>query len=91
MKGQDPRDIKFPFYHLIYMNNILDLDGYRLYQSSIDVEDETWTGLSVNHDKLGTIVTYLGYGLLILGLLMVFVSKKTRMRDLSVKLKKLKT
>ena len=82
---------KLPFEYRIFMNNILSHKGYRFYQSSIDMENDSWTGLSVNNDKLGTIVTYLGYGLLMLGIVLVFFFKQTRMRKLSVKLKKLKS
>ncbi len=42
------------------MNNILSSGGYRFYQSSYD-PDELGTVLSVNHDRWGTSVTYLGY------------------------------
>ena len=78
----------FPF--RIYMNNILSHRGFRFYQSNIDMENESWTGLSVNHDRWGTIVTYLGYGMLILGIILVFFFKQTRFRQLTQKMKKLK-
>ena len=42
------------------MNNILNYGGFRFFQSSYD-KDEKGTVLSVNHDKWGTIVTYIGY------------------------------
>lgn len=53
--------------HRIFMNNILEHRGYRFYQSSYDT-DEKGTVLSVNHDKAGTIITYLGYFLLAFGM-----------------------
>ncbi len=49
----------------IFMNNILKYRGYRFYQSSYDT-DEKGTVLSVNHDQLGTTVTYVGYALMII-------------------------
>ena len=51
----------------IYMNNILKYKGYRFYQSSY-TSDELGTILSVNRDWAGTLVTYLGYLLMGLGM-----------------------
>jgi len=73
----------------IFMNNILDYDGYRFFQSSYD-RDELGTYLSVNHDYWGTLITYLGYALLTIGLIMVFFSKKTRFYKLSERIKSLR-
>ena len=53
-------------YH-IYMNHILDYKNYRLFQSSYD-PDEKGTVLSVNHDP-GTLITYIGYLLLAIGMI----------------------
>jgi len=63
----------------IYMNHILNYKGYRFYQSSYDT-DELGTVLSVNHDGLGTIVSYIGYALMALGMVLSLVSRKTRFR-----------
>lgn len=57
----------FPF--RIYMNHVLDYRGYRFFQASYD-NDEMGTVLSVNHDFLGTMVTYLGYALMTLGMIL---------------------
>ena len=73
----------------IYMNNVLDYRGYRFFQSSYD-QDEKGTILSVNHDRWGTYISYLGYFLLSLGMILVFFSNKTRFSFLSRKLNKLK-
>lgn len=73
-------DTKFPF--RVYMNNILSYKGYRLYQSSYD-RDELGTVLSVNKDKPGTVVTYIGYLLLAIGLIAIVFSKNTRFTQLS--------
>jgi cytochrome c-type biogenesis protein CcsB len=70
----------------IFMNNILTYEGYRFYQSSYD-QDEKGTILSVNHDRMGTIVTYIGYFLLFATLLISFFTKKTRFRRVSQQLK----
>ncbi len=72
----------------IFMNNILNYRGYRFYQSSYDA-DEKGTVLSVNNDLWGTGITYLGYGLLALFLVLSLLSPKSRFRLLSKKLTKL--
>jgi len=69
----------------IYMNNILDHGGYRFFQSSFD-QDELGTYLSVNHDFWGTWVSYIGYILLTIGMLMTFFSKNSRFTTLINKL-----
>ncbi len=74
--------------HRIFMNNVLQYGGFRLFQSSYD-KDEKGTILSVNHDWWGTLITYIGYFLLTLGFVLVFFSKKTRYNSLTQKLKKL--
>ncbi len=60
----------------IYMNNVLKHRGYRFYQSSYD-NDEQGTILSVNRDRVGTGVTYLGYFLLFLGILLSIFNPKS--------------
>ena len=74
--------------HHIYMNNVLSYDGIRFYQSSYD-PDEQGTILSVNKDYLGTIVTYLGYFLLMLGMFLNVFHKESRFRKLNHKVKML--
>ncbi len=58
------RNLRMPY--RIYMNHVLDYDGYRFFQSSYDM-DEKGTILSVNRDP-GTWPTYFGYFLLTLGM-----------------------
>lgn len=70
----------------IYMNHILDHDGYRFFQSSFD-KDEQGTYLSVNHDRLGSWISYFGYFLLTLGMFLSFFSKKSRFSKVAEKLK----
>lgn len=65
------------FEHRIFMNNVLDYDGYRFFQSSFD-PDEKGTILSVNHDWWGTNVTYLGYFLMMLGMFIAVFAKGSR-------------
>lgn len=75
--------------HRIYMNHILDYEGYRFFQSSFD-KDEQGTYLSVNHDFWGTWISYLGYFLLTVGMFMSFFSKKTRFYQVMQKIKKIR-
>ncbi|WP_104733983.1 cytochrome c biogenesis protein CcsA [Hanstruepera ponticola] len=77
------------FNYRIFMNNILDHRGYRFFQSGFD-PDEKGTKLSVNHDMLGTWVTYIGYFLLYLGLMAILFDKNSRFGDLKRLLEKVK-
>jgi len=85
----DSRDGGKEFSQRIYMNNVLDYDGYRLFQSSYD-QDELGTVLSVNHDFWGTMVTYLGYFLMMLGMVITLIAKKSRFNELRRKIKQLR-
>lgn len=73
----------------IFMNNILDYNGYRFFQSSFD-QDERGTYLSVNHDFWGTWVSYAGYFLLTIGMFLAFFSKKSRFRYIIEETKRLR-
>jgi cytochrome c-type biogenesis protein CcsB len=75
--------------HRIFMNNVLDYDGYRFFQSSYD-KDEKGTVLSVNHDYWGTLITYLGYALMIIGFVWTLFNKNSRYWDLMGKIKQLR-
>ncbi len=75
----------------IFMNNVLDHKGYRFFQSSYNItESYEETHLSVNHDSVGTWITYIGYGLLFLGLLITLMVKNTRFSSLGKQLDKVK-
>lgn len=69
----------------IYMNNILDHQGYRFFQSSFD-PDEKGTVLSVNHDFWGTAITYAGYFMLFFSMMAIMFTKDARFADLKRKL-----
>ncbi|NBC59028.1 MAG: cytochrome C biogenesis protein [Bacteroidetes bacterium] len=73
----------------IYMNHVLDHKGYRFFQSSFD-PDELGTVLSVNHDFWGTWITYIGYFLLYLGLMLILIDKGSRFGKLRQQLEKIK-
>ena len=65
----------------IFMNNILNYNGYRFFQSSFD-QDEMGTVLSVNQDYWGTLISYLGYFFMTLGMLITIFSKASRFQTL---------
>ncbi|MCB0686742.1 MAG: cytochrome c biogenesis protein CcsA [Saprospiraceae bacterium] len=75
--------------HRIFMNNILNYDGYRFFQSSFD-RDELGTVLSVNHDALGTWISYLGYFLLTVGMVLTLFSGNSRFSKLSKRLQEMR-
>lgn len=74
----------------IYMNNVLDLKGYRFYQSSYD-EDEKGTILSVSQDRTGTAITYTGYALLVLGFLLMLFAPQSQFRRTLRKLRQIQS
>ena len=71
----------------IYMNHTLNYGGYKFFQTSYD-DDEKGTKLSVNKDT-GVEVTYIGYALLFLGLILNLFDKKSRFQFLIRKIKKM--
>jgi len=75
---------------LVYMNNVLDVKGYRFFQASFD-EDEQGTVLSVNKDVTGRSVTYTGYCLLLIGCITCLTGKNGRIRTLFRQLNSRKT
>ena len=73
----------------IYMNHVLDHKGYRFFQASFD-PDEKGTILSVNHDFWGTRITYIGYTLLYIGMMLILFVPGSRFKDLEAMLNKVK-
>jgi cytochrome c-type biogenesis protein CcsB len=65
----------------IFMNNILKYRGYRFFQSSFD-QDEMGTVLSVNQDYWGTLISYIGYFFMALGMVFTVFSKSSRFQTL---------
>lgn len=70
-----------PMPYRIFMNNVLDYGGYRFFQSSYDT-DEKGSHISVNRDP-GKTPTYIGYTLLVLGVIWLLFDKNGRFRTLS--------
>jgi cytochrome c-type biogenesis protein CcsB len=78
----------------IFMNHVMDYQGYRFFQSSYDLdvpstpENEEGTRLSVNSDWWGTNITYLGYLLMSIGMMLSLFAPQGRFRELNELLKK---
>ncbi|UCE92999.1 MAG: cytochrome c biogenesis protein ResB, partial [Flavobacteriaceae bacterium] len=72
----------------IYMNNVLDYKGHRFFQASYD-SDEKGTVLAVNKDRPGTIITYIGYLFMGIGMFFTLFSKGSRFSYVRKKLNKL--
>ena len=66
---------------LVSMNNVGNIDGYRLFQQSYDTDGEGVT-LGVSYDPWGIAITYTGYLLLLIGIIATLLSRKTQMRAL---------
>ncbi len=64
----------------ISMNNIYRRDGYRFYQE--DYDEAGNSTLSVAHDPWGITFTYMGYLLMLLGVILCFSSSHSRFRQL---------
>ena len=64
----------------VSMNNIFKHRGYRFYQAGYD-NDEKGTSLSITYDPWGVGITYAGYVLLLLSMLLFFVQRNSRFRN----------
>jgi len=73
----------------IFMNNILNYGGYRFFQSSYD-QDELGTYLSVNHDAPGTWISYIGYFILTVGMLLTLFQNNSRFQSLGESIKRMR-
>jgi cytochrome c-type biogenesis protein CcsB len=76
---------KYTHNQTIFMNHVMDYRGYRFFQSSYD-PDEQGTRLSVNHDSIGTNVTYVGYLLMSIGMILSLFAPIGRFKELSSKI-----
>ena len=77
----DISDGAVSFEGVVSMNNILSYRSYRLYQSGYDPDGEGTT-LCVSYDPYGIATTYVGYGLLLLSMLLFFFEPRSRFRTL---------
>ena len=69
---------------VVSMNSIGYVEGYRLFQRSYD-SDGGGVALGVSYDPYGIAITYVGYLLLLLGIVATLLSRKTHMRSLYAK------
>ncbi|MBR5884015.1 MAG: cytochrome c biogenesis protein ResB, partial [Bacteroidaceae bacterium] len=72
----------------IYMNNVLDVKGYRFFQASYD-SDECGTVFTVSSDVAGRRITYAGYALLLLGFVLCLFGRDSRFMRLKSRLREL--
>ena len=70
----------------VSMNNIFSYRHYRFYQAQYDSDGRGVT-LRISYDPWGIGVTYSGYVLLLLSMMLFFVQKRTYFRDLLTQLK----
>lgn len=70
----------------VFMNRVMDYNGYRFFQSSYN-PDEKGTILSVNHDWWGTNITYVGYLLMSIGMVLSLFARNGRLNELGRLLK----
>lgn len=63
----------------VSMNRILEVDGYRFYQTALGPD---YSVLSVSFDPLGIAVTYTGYFLLFLSMILFLFSSRSRFMKL---------
>ena len=74
----------------IFMNHVLDYEGYRFFQSSYNDSGEVeQTFLSVNYDQAGTWTSYIGYFMLFTGLIWILLSPNTRFGALKKNLQRI--
>jgi cytochrome c-type biogenesis protein CcsB len=73
----------------IFMNNVLDVKGYRFFQASYD-KDEMGTILTVKKDVAGRNITYTGYILMTIGFILCLFGRNSRFRQLSRRLNEMR-
>ena len=64
----------------VSMNRIFRYSGYRFYQASYD-DDGLGSTLAVSHDPYGTGMTFAGYAILLLSLILFFFQKNSMFRS----------
>lgn len=72
----------------IFMNNVLKYKGFRFYQTSFDT-DEKGTVLTVTHDFAGMVITYTGYFLMAIGMILTLFNKNSRFSKLQNEINKI--
>ena len=75
-----------PLKQIVRMNKVASYDNYRFFQTSYS-PDMSESVFSVSYDPYGMTVTYFGYGLLLLCLVLFFFNKNTTFRKAVRKMK----
>ncbi|NBX79137.1 MAG: hypothetical protein EBQ94_01975 [Flavobacteriales bacterium] len=89
-------EMKYKRDQRVFMNNVMDYRGYRFFQSSYNLDDpstpdnEEGTKLSVNHDWWGTNITYVGYLLMAIAMILSLFAPVGRFQFLNERLAILK-
>lgn len=65
----------------VSMNNIFSYQGYRFYQSDYDTDLEA-VSLAISHDPYGIFITYTGYIMLLISMILYFFQPNSRYRRL---------
>ncbi len=69
------------YFGRVAMNHVFSCQSYRFYQSGFD-DDGQGTTLAVSYDPYGIAVTYTGYALLLLSMLLFMISRNSHFRTL---------
>lgn len=73
----------------VSVNKVFDYNGYRLFQTACDT-DLRQTVLTLSHDPIGTTVTFVGYALLFVSMILFFFARKSRYRRLLAEVTRIK-
>ena len=66
----------------VSMNKVLKYHGYRIFQDSYD-KDEKGSVMAVNHDPAGMFITYTGYGILFLFIIISLINPNSLFRNIT--------
>jgi cytochrome c-type biogenesis protein CcsB len=76
----------------VFMNNVLDYKGYRVFQSSYDLSGGVETSVfSINNDFWGTWISYFAYFILSVGFIFTLFNSSSRFVELRNKAKKIRS
>ena len=75
----------------VFMNNVLDYKGYRVFQSSYDIEGGIESSVfSINNDFWGTWISYFAYLILAIGFVFTLFNKNSRFVEMRKKVRKIR-
>jgi cytochrome c-type biogenesis protein CcsB len=75
----------------VFMNNVLDYKGYRVFQSSYDIEEGIESSVfSINNDFWGTWISYFAYLILSIGFVFTLFNRNSRYVELGKKARKIR-